>query len=805
MSPSIYLGCHVEDGIDTSYKEVRKTFSEYRKQTDDLLATLAEDIADLSSAKIAASVTIGDTVNSQVKWTAKQPGTDGNNIKIIYQYLGPGPIAGFVFADRPPSAEVVDNVVYVTLAVRGGTATLPPDPLIGQIDPSYDVATCLPIWLSGTGVSDLVTAELVGTGAELPSPAPMQNFSGGKGSPLKDAEDAANSIAKVFGASSYTSLMRSLDIPTVENEADAVALLEQLDQDYVIVNKKLFIVDGTNLIGLRQLYNSVGKNMTLFKRILGLMKSDIRFSYYIATENVFSTRNEMICGSITPVSTMSEKYIDINLPISKMVEKSQAKDIASINNYIYWVGDVNATIYSCTKLEVWGWSGEYLSAIMSGESPTQNEYLNLQAPIVTVVEDPTLFEVLEFTDAEIIEVLGKDVDGIRIPNVNDPTDKNKGLEKLISNNRRYMSNGMMSTAKKPLVAMQAVDASATGNDQNLSKELATRGKTCARLSKNLPDIKIPSLGGIKVDSPNLPDLPSADLPDVSKKIESSFTALSSMVNSASKLFDAQIDGIVKVAKEMVNKVQNLLSLADNLSQNSIAQCLLGTGKSVTGGLDLPTPGGIPTVGGAGAGTGGLPLPKSLLTFALKELSVSLDKTITSSFEGIMKLVSYPLCMIQSLMSSLQGFSLDVDLSSLNPCKDGKKPDESCPPGDVQNAANTSESVTAALNALPQTKLYDPQESITKVTESVQAFTGQVEKSVTSSTNEVRRGISDVMSEITKSLNAKVAFVQEIEKAIKELIGDTKDSADKGEEEEKGASGCLTPSLGAVTDAITSYI
>jgi len=800
MSPSIYLGCQVEDEIDTAYTAVRSTFSDYKKQTDKLLADLAEEIEGLSSAKTAAKVTVGDTTNNQIRWVAKQPGIEGNSIKITYQYLGPGPVTGYVFASRPPSARLEGDTIYVTLAVRGGDATIPPDPLIGSIDPSFDTATCLPIWLSGSGVSDLVSAELVGTGTDLPVVSPVQNFSGGKGSPLKDAEDAATEIARVFGATTYTGFMRSLDIPTIETEADAVALLEQLDQEYVIINRKLFIVDGTNLVGLRQLYNSVGQDLAKFKQLLVAMTAEKRFAYYVATENVYAVRQELVCGVIQEVSTFSERYIDINFPISKMVDKSQSKNLSSINNYIYWVGDVSSTLYSCTKLEAWGWSGDYLSSILAGESPQQGDFNQIQAPTVTVVEDPELFLKLGFTDVEILELLEKDIEGIRIPNKNDPDDKSSGLQKIISNNRRYMPNGTMSTAKKPLVAMQAIDASATGNDENLSKELAARGKTCARLAKNLPDVQLPSLGGIKVPSPDLPDMPSADLPSASKKIESSFAALSSMVNSASKLFDSQIDGIIKVAKGMLNKIQNLLSLADNLFQNSIAKCLLGTGEATTGGLDVPTPGG-----GTTPSVGGLPLPTSLLTAALSSLSVSLDQTITTSFESIMKLVSYPLCMIQSLMSSLQGFSLDVDLNSLNPCKEGKDPDENCPPGDVQDSANSSESVTAALDALPQTELYDSQDTITEVEESIQAFTGQVEKSVVSTTNEVRRGISDVMGEITKSLNAKVAFVREIERSIKELISDTKDSADKGEEQEKEGSGCLTTSLGALTDAITSYI
>ncbi len=813
MSPSIYLGCQVEDEIDTSYKEVRKTFSEYKSQTEALLATLADDIEKLSSDKIPAEITVGETTNSQVRWVAKETGTAGNDIQIMYQYLGPGALTGAIFADRPPSAEVVDNIIYVTLAVKGGDTTAPPDPQIGQIDPNFDVATSLPIWLSGTGVSDLVTAALVGAGTDLPATTLLQSFSGGKGAPLKDAEDAANSIAKVFGSTTYAGFMRSLSIPTIETEADAVALLEELDDNYVIINKKLYIVEGTNLVGLRQLYLSVQKDLDLFKYTLDKMNEDPRFAYYIATENVFTTTQELVCGTLQPITTMSETYLGQNMPISQMLQKSQGNDITFLNNSIYWVTDVNASRYSYTKLTSWEWIGNYLGAILAGETPDQSDGTEVQAPIVSVIEDPNLFQNFGFTDAEIVEVLEKDIEGIRIPQESDPEDKNEGIKDLLINNRRYMPNGMLSTAKKPLVAMQALDISSTGNENKLAKELSTRGSTCARLAKNLPDVVLPDLGGIKIPNVDSPDLPSADLPNGAKKIESAFASLSAMIDSASKLFDAQIGGILKVAKGLLNKVQNLLSLADNISKNNLAQCLLGTGSAATGNLELPSPGEIPTVPTPGEvelpSPGGLPLPTSLLTSALKELSVSLDETITASFEGLMKLVEYPLCMVQSLLSSLQGFSLDVDLADLNPCKEGKDVDEDCPPEEVQEAADSSETVTEELDeALADTGAglaEDLADSVPDFDETIQEFTGQVEKTAKESTETAQRGISNVMDDVMKSLNSKVEFVQEIDKAIKELINDTEDSATNGEEAEEAAGGCKTPSLGALTDSITDFI
>jgi hypothetical protein len=162
--PSIYVGCKIEDDISEALKEVRGTFQDYQKQTDDLLSQLSSDLAQLSGTPISATVTIGSDPTNTIKWTAKVPGTDGNNLTIMYLNIGPiVSYPGPVYVSRPPSAEVNGTAIYVYLAIKGGDPFS--DPTVGSVDPAYPVSTCLPIWLSNPDVAAVVDAELVGTGS----------------------------------------------------------------------------------------------------------------------------------------------------------------------------------------------------------------------------------------------------------------------------------------------------------------------------------------------------------------------------------------------------------------------------------------------------------------------------------------------------------------------------------------------------------------------------------------------------------------------------------------------------------------
>jgi hypothetical protein len=342
-----------------------------------------------------------------------------------------------------------------------------------------------------------------------------------------------------------------------------------------------------------------------------------------------------------------------------------------------------------------------------------------------------------------------------------------------------------------------VDVSATLNDENLSKELATRGKGCARTADKqvvgkTPTPNLPSL--------DLPNLPSGSLPDPAKKVESAFAALSSLITTASKLFDRQVDGVIKTLKAVLNKVMNLMSLTDNLFNNDLIKCLLGTSEAATGSPDLPSPsnpGGIPSVP-----VGGLPLPLLGFKLVFKLLSVSLDKIITSSFETLMNLIKTPLCMIQSMLQAIMG----VDLKGLtNPCKAGKSPDANCPKPEVQDIINKSTDMSKQFQQLPQLDAVQTSLSTDTVDNQVQKFSGLAVQTTTSTVNAIQRGIDDTVNDLMTSLNAKTKVMDELFKTVKALIGESSELSDQAEVSEQKQQGCGPPALGAFTDAITKYI
>jgi hypothetical protein len=823
MSPSVYLGCQIQDDIADALSLVNQTFRDLEQEADAVLSTLSSELSQLTGTKQYAAATIGSVVNNQILWKAKESGISGNDIKIIYLYKGPDFFGGS-YQDRPPSAEAIDSVIYVTLAVSSG----------GVIDPAWTTAASLPIWLAGSGVADLVTGSLVGSGSALPEVVPLTALSGGEGTPLSDAEDAANGIAQQLGKPTYKELMTSLNIPVVDTPADAAAYLESSDDEIVIINKKLFLVSGTNLVGIRQLYNILGKNLRLLKEFLEKLSANDLTPYLFITENVESVSYEEVCGSVQPVVSVVEVYRSYNESLYTVAGKYTNGDITRLNGYIFWINSEKSTIQSYSKLVTWGYDDVLITDILLGDTPVVEEYFGEAAiPIVSIIEDATLFLQLNLTDSEIEELLEKDVKGISVPSETDPEKKNKKIDELLNRTNETLPNGMRSKVKTPIVLPQAVDLSKTGEDSDLAKELATRGRACARQSKSMTNkltnplsavsdvsdlvgkanlknalgdlLDIPNYKSPNLDSLDIPNLPSADLPNVAKKVESAFGALSSVVHSASRLFDRLVDKMLKAAKSVLNSLQNLASMTENLLNNNLVKCLLGSASAATGLPNVPSVGSFnaPSLPGGSVSIGGIPIPMGLLKTALTELSDKLDATITTAFEQMMKLVEKPLCMVQSILDDILGFDLGAEL---NPCKEATDPNDNCDPEKVQGVIEDSVELSSIYNSLPQANLFPKTPSVEEVTEEIEDFTGMVKKTAESIPQEITRGVKEVMEDITKSLNSKVESLNQLNKAIKKLIGeDIKESASTISEQSDKQTGCAPPSIGVLTDAITAFV
>jgi len=418
---------------------------------------------------------------------------------------------------------------------------------------------------------------------------------------------------------------------------------------------------------------------------------------------------------------------------------------------------------------------------------------------------------------------------------------------MLQNNRPTLPNGMRTKIKKPIVAAQAIDLSKTGNDADLAKELTSRGKACARQQRNMVSTKAqvqdpddvweainsaidtagmtgdelqstfdkyssPQFTSPNVPGLDLPNLPFDALPALSKKIESAYAALSSVASTATKVFDRTIGSLMDIAKGVLNKLQNMMSMTENLLNNDLAECLLGSSTSVSGQPDIPLPGDV-SVGGAGSiggssglgsiSIGGIPIPMSLLGDALKELSDTLDETLTSAFESIMKTLEKPLCMVNSLMNDLLG-STDLG-SDESPCQDGKDPNKDCDPKTVQGIMNDSTSISAVTDTIPHMDLFPKTETKTEVTEEIQNFTGQAIKTAVETTQEITRGVQQVMSDITESLNSKLETISKLDKAIKELFNDVGEASAVSDSATQQTNDCTPPSIGTLTDVISEVI
>jgi len=790
--PSIYYGCQIQDEISDALRVYRGELERIKKQTNDEATALAVAVQRLSSNKTKASATIGAAANDQVLWQAVDSGSAGNQISITYIYLGPDSTGG-VLAARPASSYVIgDTTIYCVLPVD----------ITGAI--SGTTIDALNAWLLTPEVAALVTGIPIGTGLDAPTIQPQTFLSDGKGSPLSDAETAAHDISKAFGYSTYQDLLKAADVPVVESADDAAKYLRSQNENFVIINGKLLIVEGTNLNGINALYDLLSQDLDKLKSALAHISANGKLPTYITTQNVETTTQELVCGELQTFVTVAENYRSADTPLPLVASQWASGNASVINNYWFWGTEVTATQATRYRVINYGMPEPYVSDILTGVSPEQDVSSQVLAPTVYLVEEPTLFNRLGLSDAEIKLLLAEKVSGVRIPGSVSFSDREKALDDVTNNDRFILANGLRSALKKPIAAAQAINAKDSLAEDDLAKELATRGKACARQSKNF-NTSTPAFPNL-----DLPNMPTADLPVSAEQIESAFGALSNIINTASGIFDAQIKAVMGAVEGLLNKLSNLSSLAENLLKNDLLQCLLGTDGQGTGLPDIPgvgsgAPGGIALGGSGGVGAptlGGIPLPTSLLVDALKELSTSLDETITSAFESLMDLIRTPLCQMQNLISSIVGF----DLGGVeNPCKSGKDLDTSCPAGDTQDIINASTEMSSSLSGMNHLADVPTQKTTQQVEQSVQEFSGEVQKTVTTVTNTIDRGVKKVMEDIQKSLDSKLKFLDRIDKAVRELTGEVRETKVAADEQKTATTGCSPPSLGLFTDAISEFL
>jgi len=885
MSPSIYLGCAIEDDIAEALKEVNQSLRDIEAEGETTLADLSTELTKINATtKSYAEVTIGSTANNKVLWKAKEPGRDGNDIQIGYIYEGPiyandaitGTLsvtngdtnvygAGTLFTteiNAGDQLQITDssNVLraytvwriysnthlilvntydgiteaglngVITARLREPSSSVNGTTIVlslgvdvdGAVSTRYNMGATLTKWLANTDVTDLVSGTLVGSGVDTPDIVEYTFLEGGAGTPVKDAEDTSNTIAKQFGYNTYQQLMTAIDIPVVESAEEAAAYLESTDDEIVIINKKLFLVEGTNLVGIRQLYTLLGNDLQQTKDFLTKMNETPNLPHLFITQNVEVNTYEEVCGEIVATPVIQEQYRAYNQSLQSTADLYTNGDISQLNGYIFWIGELGetqTTISSYNKLYVWGYPDLMLTDILAGETPVLDEgdfagYA--QIPVVKVIDDPELFTKFQFTDAEIVELLEKDIDGIAVPDANDPSNKQSKIASIVRDNKEILPNGMRSKVKKSLAAAQAIDLSKTGEDKDLAKEMATRGRGCARQLKNMrtslespvSDVlnlatgtisQVPDYlsSNLNTAQEALANLPSPELPDVAKKVEAAFGALSSVVTTATGVFDRLIDGMMSLVKPVLNTLQNILSLADNLVNNNLTQCLLGAASAATGSISTPS------LGGGSVSIGGIPIPMSLLGDALKELSAVLDETITTAFEKMISIIEKPLCMITAIMDDILGIDLEGET---NPCKEGTDPNNECSPDEVQHTINESEELSAVYDTLPQASLFPTEPETTEISEEIEDFTGDVLKTATTTSQEISRGIKEVMEDITKSVESKVDVLNEFDKAIKELLGeDASELSLKIGTTVTTQESCAPVSVGALTDAITQFI
>jgi hypothetical protein len=767
--PSVSYGCTFTDQTAQALANFNLALADVEKAFDAQTATLAAAIADLSTAVGTASRTIGAAVNEQITWTALTSGVAGNDISITYLYAGPI-FAGGILVPRVPAASVSGKAIFLWL---GCDAT-------GAI--SGTTAAHLAAWLAFPAVTALVTGTLVGTGLLTPSIQPLQHLAGGKDSPMPAAEAAAQDVARVFRKPDYLTMLRDLDVPVVTSDAEARALLNENDH-YCIVNGKLFIIDGTNLTGMDKLwllYLAASK----VKTFVGGMKDYL--PRLITTQNVTTTNYEIICGQQQAIVTVTEVLRDVDTAISVSAQHWGA--YSTLKHYVFWDTRAKPSSRAYEMLRYWGFPEMYLGSILAGESPEALPGVQVTAPTCWVVEDRNLLSKLHLTDAEIAELLALQIPGVKIPSDTSPGEKAQALSGL-QQCPPSRSNGARSAQRCGISAMRVIKPSDVFQESDLSNELATRGKACARLRADIPGFPAP------------PDLPNADfssLPNPAKKIESAFAALSSAISSSNRMFDRMTDGMVKTVMGMLDKIQNLLSLADNLLKNPLVECLLGASTSATGMPEYGSAGGSSTPSISSL-TGGLPIPMSALSASFDSMSKMLDQTITTAFELQMKQIEIPLCLVRAMLDSVSGISLG---GLTNPCL---QPPDNCPAEDVQAVIDASTSMTAAMSGLQNIEGLPTTLPVQTITESVQSFTGLAQKSMTESTSAVTRGIQGIMDDFQTSINAKTKLVTDFQQKVKELFAQIKSSSEELAEASTGQSKCGPPAMGPLMDQITQYL
>ena len=787
--PSVYHSCSIQDEAAEALAQLKQHLGGVYRDFEDQLNIVDALLTDLEGTATSASVTIGPTVDSQIKWTAVTPGRAGNQISITYIYLGPQyePSIGML-VPRWHYAEVSGNNIRLYLATNtDGLVTL-------------TAYWHLAFWMLNPDVTTLVTGALVGAGGDVPEAQPFVYLASGKDRSVTQVEDAANKAAEPFGYKDYRTFLRSIDVPVLETEADAIKFVQD-DGKYIVVNKKLLLVSGTNLVAFNELWRITGQDLTLLRTILANVMHGL--PTLVTTQNTVRTTYETVCGVTQPLTTIIEKYRAVNTNVETLKIKFGG-EVASFNHYIFWGEAVDPSRSAYERVAKWGLPEEYLGDIFSGVDPEPQPYLEIGTPKILVVEQLDLLTVLKFTDAELTELLNKGVDGVQIPYKVSVEDRTQAIGRMLIKKPVFRPNGMKTSVKSPIAAMQAVDLSKTNGSEDLTKELAVRGRACARSSARLA--KVPGFN--MPDMPDLPNLPFNKLPDPAKKIESAFGALSSGIAFAERMFDKMLGGIEKTVKGILNKVQNASSFVDNVFNNDLTQCLLGVGTGNTGmpnwsgvgeGLGLGGGNSIPSVQGI---TGGMSFAMALLKDVFKKMSIELDETITKAFETLMKLIQIPLCVVQKLINSLAGFDLG---GLLNACKDGKDLNNNCPAEDTQAVVDASTELTNVLSTIPSLDDLPTTKAMEEVTESVQQFTGTVKKTVTSTTSAVTRGIQQIMDEISQSIDSKLKLVEQLDKAIKDLFGEARDIKENIDENDANSASCLPPALGLFNDAIADYI
>jgi len=771
---SVYSGCTFDSAAQDALQAFGRDLQLAKDAFDTQAATVTTLLADLASAATTASVTIGDpAVDNVITWTALTTGRIGNSISVTYLYRGPDYVGG-VLIPRLPSATVQGTAIMLELGCDAG----------GIVSP--DTTGHLAVWAAIPVVQALVSGVIVGTGLGLPVPTAMTPLQGGKDAPIIDAEAAANDIAKAFNKPNYSTMLRSLGVPVSETQADATAFLN--DDKYVNINGHILIIGGTNLTGLNRLWTLYGSIPRIRTFVQGLRANMPRL---ITTQNVATTHYETICNVIQPIVTVTETVRDLDRPISMSAQ--QWGGYSALNHYIFWGEYADVSRAAFEKLKLWGIPEQYMPDILSGDLPEQVSGVSITTPTCWAVESLTLLTDLGFSDVELQELLELNISGVRVPKTVSQQDLANSLKGMLKK-PSTLSNGLFSGVKAPLAAVKSLDMSSTFRDTDTAKELATRGKACARASFRLPNLP---------PSPNLPTTDFPNLPDPSKKIESAFAALSASISAANSVFDGMISGVKGLVTGVLDKIQNLKSLADNLLKNPLAQCLLGSGTGTTGmpeytGPSSFNPGGssIPDLKSL---TGGLPIPMSLLADAFKKMSVMLDEAITKGFATLMEMIKTPMCMIQGLIDSILG----VDLGGLtNPCNPGK---DNCEAAAVQQVIDASPDMTTQLSTIPGLDGAPTTNPVNTVTTAVEDVTGDLISTTTTTTETVTRGVKQVMEDIQKSVQSKVALVDELDKAIRELFGDVGKTASTISEETAAQSSCGPPSLGILTDEIMNYI